>query len=171
MTPCCHRFFLWNLAQKRSPWKPKIYEIPIGIVEPGAFCTFLTRKLILLRFGTRNSPFWRPRTTRFAKKTDLRGPCENDPIFVSIFFLFRRPLGAHLAPNMAPLGAAKATQEAPLGPPGASLEPPRKPSGARRRPGTTQTPSRHRFWEHFGDDFVSFLLILVSQKWSLEPFK
>ena len=124
------------------------------------------------------APLWHSKPTLLAthnhqifKKTDLRGPSENDPIFVPIFFLFRRPVGAHLAPNMAPPGAAKATQEAPLGPPGASLEPPWKPSGARRRPGTTQTPSRHRFWEHFGDDFVSFLLIFVTQKWSLEPFK
>ena len=124
------------------------------------------------------APLWHSNFTLLAtqnhqifKKNHLRGPCENDSIFVSIFFLFRRPLGAHLAPNMAPLGAAKATQEAPLGPPGASLEPPRKPSGARRRPGTTQTPSRHRFWEHFGDDFVSLLLIFVTQKWSLESFK
>ena len=99
------------------------------------------------------APLWHSNFTLLAtqnhqifKKNHLRGPCENDSIFVSIFFLFRRPLGAHLAPNMAPLGAAKATQEAPLGPPGASLEPPWKPSGARRRPGTTQTPSRHRFW-------------------------
>ena len=127
---------------------------------------------------TNFAPLWHSKFTFLAtqnhqmfKKNDLRGPCENDPIFVPIFFLFRRPLRAHLAPNIAPLGAAKATQEAPLGPTGPSLEPPRKPSGARRRPGTTQTPSRHRFGEHFGDDFVSFLLILVSQKWSLEPFK
>ena len=110
------------------------------------------------------APLWHSKPTLLAthnhqifKKTDLRGPCENDPIFVPIFFLSRRPIGVHLAPNMAALGAAKATQEAPLGPvPGATLEAVWSQKAARNHPDPLETPILEAFWRRFCIIFVDF---------------
>ena len=112
------------------------------------------------------APLWHSNFTLLAtqnhqifKKNHLRGPCENDSIFVSIFFLFRRPLGAHLAPNMAPLGAARATQEAPLAPqdrpwshPGSRLE----PEGGQEPPRPPRDIDFRPFWRRFCIIFVGF---------------
>ena len=51
--------------------------------------------------------------------------------------------------------------------PGATPEAVWSQKAARNHPDPLETP----ILEHFGDDFVSFLLIFVTQKWSLEPFK
>ena len=50
--------------------------------------------------------------------------------------------------------------------PGATLEAVWSQKAARNHPDPLETP----ILEHFGDDFVSFL-IFVTQKWSLEPFE
>ena len=51
--------------------------------------------------------------------------------------------------------------------PGATPEAVWSQKAARNHPDPLETP----ILEDFGYDFVSFLLIFVTQKWSLEPFK
>ena len=150
--------FWWNLGQKRTPWKPKIYEIPIGIVEPGAFCTFLTWRLILLRFGTRNPPFWRPRTTRFSKNRPPWAMRKRSNFHADFLSLPKASWGTSCTQH----GPVRRRKSDPGGAPG----PPRSVPGATPEAVWSQKAARNHpdpletsILDHFGDDFGSFLLI------------
>ena len=157
------------MGQKRSPWKPKIYEIPIGIVEPGAFSTFLTRKLILLRFGTRNSIFWRPRTTRFSKKIIPWAMRKRFNFHVDFPSLPKVSWGTSCTQH----GPARRRKSDPGGVPGASRSVPGatpeavwSQKAARNHPDPLETPILGAFRRRFCIIFVDSCV----QKWSLEPF-